>query len=207
MKFIPVKTALLIIFLAAVAGILYYIALLPQKPLTQTNSATVNIAATALSIDNTKKDNTGKYFSEVQINTNGNKVSSIQLELSYDSAILTDLEVKQGSFFEDAVEFIKKIDEKNGRITYAFGLPQDADGKMGKGVVATIYYSPVTPEKEIITSLNFLPKTEVSASNFSGSALSGTFDGLVSIKPITPTKTPAKTSTSSGSFVPPPGFK
>lgn len=201
MKFVPLKTAFLIIFLALIAGILYYIALLPQKPLTQINNTTVTKAATTLSIENTKKDKSGRYFSEVLINTNGNKVTSVQLELSLDSKLLKDFEVKSGNFFESGVEFIKKIDEKNGRITYALGAAAESEGVSGKAIVATIYYSSVT-NKEIITAINFLPKTEVSAVTFSGSALSGTFDGLISIKALTPTKT----ASSSGNFVPPPGF-
>lgn len=206
MKFVPLKTAFLIIFLGFIASILYYIALLPQKPLTQTNNATVDKAVTTLSIENTKKEKNGKYFSEVLINTNGNKVTSVQLELLLDSKLLKDFQIKEGNFFESPVELIKKIDEKEGRITFALGAQSESEGMSGKAIVATIYYSPVS-NKEIITAINFLPKTEVSAQGFSASALSGTFDGLVNIKAVTPTKAPTKVSTASGSFVPPPGFK
>lgn len=207
MKFIPVKTAALIVFLALLAGLLYYIALLPQNPRKQTNNALSLKPSATLSIENTKTDKNlpasasqqalqagGKYYSEVLINTNGNKVTSVQLELSYDPKILTDVDIAKGNFFDSPIEFIKKLDEKNGRITFALGLDADSEGVSGKKIVATIYYSPLDPSKEVVTSLNFLPKTQVSANGISESALSGTFDGLVSIKAqATPTLTPRPT--------------
>jgi len=211
-KFIPLKTAALIVFLAVLAGILYYIALLPQKPKVNENASEVKTAATTLSVENTKRATDGKYYSNVLINTNGNSVTSLQLEFSFDNNFLESVEIKNGTFFKEAVDIVKKIDQENGRITYAFGVSAGQDGASGKGVIATIYYSPIDPAKETITAIKFLPKTEVSAWDFSGSALSGTFDGIVSISAATPTKAPTPTfvpftpTPTPEGFVPPPGF-
>lgn len=189
---IPLKTAGLIVTLALLAGVLYYIALLPQNPRSQTASKEASVPSTTLTIESTEKE-ADLYYSDVSINTNGNLVTSVQLELSYNPEILTDVNIEAGEFFESPTEFIKKIVQEEGRITYVLGLPQGSSGITGKKTVATIYYSPVNPEIESVTAITFLPKTQVNASNFSGSALSGTFDGLVNISAITPTKTPTPT--------------
>lgn len=189
---IPLKTAGLIVALALLAGILYYIALLPQNPRSQTGSQEARVPATTLTIESTEKE-ADLYYSDVVINTNGNLVTSVQLELSYNPEILTEVSIEAGDFFDSPTEFIKKIVQGEGRITYVLGLQQGSSGITGKKTVATIYYSPVDPKIESVTAITFLPKTQVNASNFAGSALSGTFDGLVNISAITPTKTPTPT--------------
>jgi hypothetical protein len=190
---IPLKTAGLIVALALLAGILYYIALLPQKPSSQEGDNQSNLASTTLSIDSTQKSSSEKYFSDILINTNGNLVTSVQLELVYDPEILEDVSIEAGAFFDSPTEFIEKIVSEEGRITYVIGLPTSSTGIAGKGSVARVYYSPVNPEAETVTAITFLPKTDVKASNFSGSALSGTFDGLVNISAVTPTRNPSPT--------------
>lgn len=191
---VPVKTLGLILFLGVLALVLTYIALIPQKNNGVPNTAEKITADTSLLITNTKKESGTIYSSDILIDSGKNKVTSVQLELTYDPSLLKEVSVVAGSFFESPLELLKKIDAKSGRITFALGLPSGSDGKSGKGVVATILYSPTFPNQPTVSIINFLPKTEVTAEDLAGSALKGTFDAIVDIKALikaTPTFAPA----------------
>lgn len=69
----------------------------------------------------------------IQIATGENTVGGVQLELSYDPAILAIGEISQGDFFAKPIIYANKNDSKKGEITYALG---SFDGKKGVGTVA-----------------------------------------------------------------------
>lgn len=195
---VPLKTVLLIILLALVAGILVYVAVSPKKSnpgMTTTTKETKNPAETVLSINPAVKDNTtSTYSSDVLVNTGSNTINGVQLELYYDPSIITNVIIKPGSFFSSSVELLKKIDQSNGRISYALSVLPGQKGESGKGTFATITYTVIPSLTSDRTSFNFLPKTEVSGEGTPGSLLKSTSDGDVIMESTeTSTTTPEPT--------------
>lgn len=190
---VPLKTVLLIILLALVAGILVYVAVSPKNSIpgmTTYTKETKNPAETVLSINPAVKDNiTSTYSSDVLVNTGSNTINGVQLELYYDPSIITNVSIKPGSFFSSSVELLKKVDQPNGRISYALSALPGQKGETGKGTFATIIYTVVPSLTSDRTSFNFLPKTEVSGENTSGSLLKSTSDGDIIMQSLSPTTT------------------
>lgn len=189
---VPLKTVLLIILLALVAGILVYVAVSPKKsiPGMVTNKEEKNPADTTLSMTAGVKDSTtSTYSSDVLVDTGSNTINGVQLELYYDPSIITNVTIKSGSFFNSSVELLKKIDQANGRISYALSVLPGQKGESGKGTFATIIYTVIPSLNTDRTSFNFLPKTEVSGENTAGSLLKSTNDGNVIFESLSPTTT------------------
>lgn len=167
------RTFALIIVLVIVTSILIALAVTPQKP-----SAPLVVAPTP-----TPAAQTALAFSpnpltiasasatvDVLVDTKINGVTAVQLELSYDPKVITNIDVKPGSFFTNPAELLKTIDAKEGKISYALGiLPSDAP-KKGQGVVATITLSTNLALNQP-TRISFLPKTLVTASGVTSSVL------------------------------------
>lgn len=83
----------------------------------------------------------GILTSDVVINTRGNKVTAVQLELSYNPKKLGYFSAATGKFFPKGTELLNKIDTENGKITYALGAGLGQKGIMGQGIVATLTFS------------------------------------------------------------------
>jgi hypothetical protein len=196
---VPIKTIALIVLLAFIACVLVYIAVSPKKPSSVALKTTTNTqqsnSDTTLSILKNQSDpkNQGKYYSEVQISTGKNKINAVQLELAYDPTALTNVDIVSGGFFSPTAELLKKIDPINGTITYAISVPAGQSSVGGTGVVARIYYSPVSAQAATITTINFRPKTGVSSLEEAGSLLKATNDGVVEILVMASTPTSAPT--------------
>ncbi len=70
--------------------------------------------------------NDGSVDLDMYINAQENKVTAVQLEISYDPTALQYVSIKGTDLLAGRPELIKRIDEKNGRITFAAGVaPQD----------------------------------------------------------------------------------
>ena len=115
-----------------------------------------------------------------------NKVTAVQLELQYDSKVLSNVSVVPGSFFNNPNILLNQIDAKTGRISYAFGVGLEEKGLAGQGIVATLTFETnagITQQ----TRISFLPKTLVTAENINQSVLKQTNDSVLIIGE-TPTK-------------------
>lgn len=109
-----------------------------------------------------------------------NKVTTVQLEMSYDPDVLTEVVITPGNFFEDPVLFLNQIDDENGRISYAIGVESEASGKDGEGLVATLSFQARTPVPKQ-TNIFFLPKTLVMAEGINQSVLKSTNSATITI--------------------------
>ncbi len=183
---VPLKTVVLIVILALIAVSLIYVAFLsknaPLKQIVQKTQEVKNPAQTVLSIDETAKDEeTEKYYSIVSVDTGKNNINGIQLELYYDPTLLTNVTVTPLDFFPQAVELLKKIDQTNGRISYALTIAPGENAINGKGNLVKISYTPIGGN-QISSVINFLPKTEVSGESTAASLLKETHDGNVNIE-------------------------
>lgn len=109
----------------------------------------------------------------IDINTGRNKVTAVQLELSYDPSIFKNVEISSPSgqgFFENPIVLLKNIDSKNGRITYALGIAPTGNGKSGAGTVATITFQ-AQSNTPLQAQFTFLPKSLVTAEAVTSSVL------------------------------------
>lgn len=194
---VPLKTIVLIVILALIAISLVYVAFLskdaPLKQMVQkTTQEETNDADTSLSIEeSTKAEEGNNYFSTVNINTGKNGVIGVQLELYYDPTLITNVTITPLDFFPQAVEVLKKVDQQNGRISYALTVSPGEEAVKGVGELVKINYTPIGAEG-VNSVINFLPKTEVSGDTTAGSLLKLTSDGEINIEPSSTTTSETK---------------
>lgn len=132
-----------------------------------------------------------EYSLPINITTGTNSVTAVQLELQYDSSVLTNVSIIPGTFFNNPVALLNKIDLKTGRISYAFGISPSDSGIKGSGVVANLIFETNAgiPQQ---TSILFLPKTLVTAEGITQSVLRATnnIELIVGEKTSTPSAPP-----------------
>lgn len=174
-----IRTLILIIVLSVVAGVAVFIAVAlknetqqdaPQSSLPQL-TPTPDMAYTTLSlIPNPLTISTPSASVDVSISTKTNKVTAVQLEISYDPKMLANVNIAPGTFFENPIVLLKKVDEKKGRIYFALGISPTQTAKQGTGNVATItFISNLTKGEQ--TQINVLPETLVTAEGIASSVL------------------------------------
>jgi len=151
----------------------------PKEPAAQTS-----LLFGELSVTTSSSSSNMVYSLPINIETQKNKTTAVQLELQYDPQILTKVAVTPGQFFENPNVLLNQIDAKTGRISYAFGVGLTDVGKMGKGIAAVLTFE-AKPGIEQATAILFLPKTKVTAENISQSALKTTKNALFTVG-ITP---------------------
>ncbi|MCL4354736.1 cohesin domain-containing protein [Patescibacteria group bacterium] len=140
-------------------------------------------AKTTLAISPTATKVTGENLYEVPVMIEStNKVSAVQLELVYDPKAISAVDVVVGDYFKNPTVLLKKIDEKTGRITYAFGLGLGQDTVTGAGTVAKIRFSPNPGFRT--TQINFLPKTQVSAIDQRKSVLKSSTSAVINLEAL-----------------------
>lgn len=196
----PRKTFLLIAFLTFITFALVYLAVSErQTPKTENLEQNTNssLPQTTLSISsNPTSYSSGSatfYETNVIIDTGSNKIRSVQLELSFDPDMIKNVDINPGSFLINPIVLLKNIDEKTGRITFALSS-SDNQGALGQGILAKISFK--TLKKSVSTTIDFLPKTKVSAEDTAESVLKSTVGALFNLGAtptliISPTATPA----------------
>lgn len=162
------RTLLLILLLIVSAAGLLALALNTRTTPTPTPTP-VSIAQTMLVMSVPSASTSGLLESNITINGQGNSVSAVQIELSYDPKDLGSVDITAGTFFKNPVELFKKIDNENGRISYALGVGLDEKGVSGVGIVARVSFSKLRTSGT--TSISFLPKSLVSSQGISQSVL------------------------------------
>lgn len=170
------RTLALIIILVIITAVLFKIAITPSgvnlpgisnkttgptpTPVEQTSlylsPSTLAVSSPSGSVD-------------VDIDTSLNKVSAVQLELSYDPRAISIVDINPGTFFEQPGTLLKTIDAASGRISYALVVPPNLPAKQGKGTVAKIQFMVLSQGQS--TAISFLPKTQVTAEGVNSSVL------------------------------------
>lgn len=182
-KGMPRQTIAFVTFLIIVTIVLLGLAVYTQKPGAPTPTVekptSPSYAHTSLRL--TPPVNTpalpNSYTSNVTIATEGDKITAAQLELSYDPKVLTNVQIKPGTFIKNPVVLLKKVDQTNGRISLAIGIPLGGTPPTGKGTVATITFDEVKTATGS-TILDFLPKTAVTAEGIAQSVLKSSTGSL-----------------------------
>ena len=176
----PKRTLYLIIVLFLTAlGLMFIAQLTPYPKTPQPNIVAIPtpaVAQTALLFDEISMSTSSAkplYSLPIIIQTGKNLVTGVQLELSYDPEIITNVSIQQGTFFLKPVVLLNNIDKENGRISYALGInPQDS-GKKGEDIVATLTFK-TNVLSPTATTISFLPKTLVTAEGVEQSVLKST---------------------------------
>ena len=182
----PRRTLILIVLLVLVTVALLVVALLPTFKFPSTGPKTpppLTYAQTMLSLSTPTKLATGNYSTDVQITSGSNKTTAVQLELSYNPKVLTNVDIKTGPFFTTPVVLLKKVDAVNGRISYALGINPTQKPTNGNGVVATVTFSTVTGTTATQTPINFDLKTAATAVGYAQSVLKETQGVLFQLAP------------------------
>ncbi|HUD09268.1 MAG TPA: cohesin domain-containing protein [Patescibacteria group bacterium] len=187
----PRKTLILIIVLVIITIGLLAIALLPniKSPISVRLTpapSTPSYAQTELSFSAPVSTTLNNYSTDVLISTGDNKTTAVQLEISYDPKILTNVSITPGTFLTNPVVLLKKIDAVNGTISYALGINPSQKPTNGSGTVATVTFSAVATAAATQTPINFEPKTEATAVGYSQSVL-GQSTGVLFTLPAIPT--------------------
>lgn len=113
----------------------------------------------------------------VKMDSQDNKVTAVQMEVSYDPKVLSFVSITPSSVFAQGVPLLNTVDRRNGRISYAVGLsPQQAKNALtGESDVATLVFTKVgSATASASTPVEFLPKSLVSATGISQSVLKET---------------------------------
>lgn len=189
---IPRNTLVPIVLLLIITIVLLILALYNfnvNKPTSSDNTAPY--AHTDLRI--VRQSDFGDYGEAgVSINTGENTVTAVQLELSYDPKVLSNVDLRPGSFFTKPTVLLEKIDEENGKITYALGVGVGEKGVKGSGNVAVITFTEKSGATKT-TYINFLPETVVTAEKTAPSVLRSATSALFSLEPTqVPSITPIK---------------
>ena len=107
---------------------------------------------------------------EVNINTSGDEVTAVQLEIAYDPNMISNIQVTPGGLFVNPVILIDKNRVREGRYTYAYGIAPNNSPVQGNGAVATISFTALNKPGEM-SQLALLPSTLVTARGISNSVL------------------------------------
>ncbi|OGH48099.1 MAG: hypothetical protein A3A51_02380 [Candidatus Levybacteria bacterium RIFCSPLOWO2_01_FULL_39_10] len=178
------KTPFLIAVLVVLTGVLLTLSLNIRKSSPTPGSGEIqkDIAHTSLSISDEVRVSTtsGVFETDINIKTNENLVTGAQIELEFDPEVLSNVDIRNGEFFDDPQIIIKEVDEEAGRVTYVLGIKLGQTSVKGEGTVAVVSFS---KEGDGQTYINFLPQTLVSAEDFDQSVLKETISAVVSELP------------------------
>lgn len=172
------RTLTLIVALALVTFILVYIAVAPkqtsQTPYKAMGPKPTPVAASRLYMYPTTVTASPAGTVDVMLNSTYNKVTAVQLEITYDPKSLTSVDIvptaTSSSLIANPVVLIKNIDTVKGTISFAVAVPPSGKAMNGLGSIATISFRTV-PGATGTTSLSFTPKTLVTAQGVSSSVL------------------------------------
>jgi len=152
--FMPRKTLILIGLLSLITIILLGIALLGFSNTNKPGTQQIKALKTTLSVL-APVASSSAYTANVTLTTERKKVTAVQIELIYDPKVLTNVDIKPGSFFPNPTILSKKIDAVKGRISYVLGIGLGQSSVNGNGTVAILSFT--TVPKNGITTIAFLP--------------------------------------------------
>lgn len=200
------KTIMLIVGLCVLTIALIILAVKMNKPsnpeqnkttTTDTSSPAVEPHTTLTFSPNTVSSSSSATQSlDIMIDTNGDPVSGIQLELSFDPKVVSLKTLTPGTFLPNALTLLPaKIDNVNGTATLIFAKTPSQEAKSGSGLAATLTYSIKSGTTASQTQIKILPKSEVSATGIRESVLKSEDTATITITSVkgASTKTPVLT--------------
>ena len=184
------QTFALLSFLVLITAVLVFFAVsspsekkeVAPQPTVAVQQPTPSLVQTVMSLSpNPVEVSSNSGTVDVNVDTANNNITGVQLELSYDPNVLTNVQVSPASFFDAPSVLINNIDTKNGKISYAIVIPPTGEAKKGVGIVATIKFNIKKGATANQTQIEFLPKSLVTAEGLAYSVLKSTSDTIVII--------------------------
>ena len=165
------KTLILIGGLALITIILLIAAVFVGLPQKSTPKTTPVVLKTILNISKPVASSSA-YSADITLTTERKNVTAVQLELTFDPKVLTQVDIKSGSYFPDPVILSKKIDPLKGRITYILGIGLGQKPiASNKGTIAVLSFTPLL--KSGIATISFLPTSRLTVSGQVHTVLTG----------------------------------
>ncbi len=171
----PKKTTILILILAAVTGILLFLAIsetkkpqTPSRPVAPTKKPVEKTAKVFFSPQNLDlSSGTASPTSSVDIMVDTGKaaIAGVQAELAYDPKALSNVRLvpatDQSSFFgSTSVVLFNEASQQTGRISYAIAISPGGNARKGVGKIATLTFQKAFNAPSA-TQVAFLDKTLV----------------------------------------------
>lgn len=180
----PRKTTILIIILALLTGILIFLAVRREQSVDIVNKIiptpipqTKPYALLSFSKEFIEATASGQYSVDIILDTKGKSVSGAQAEISYDPKIITNVQIttaKNSIFGTNGNTLFSLVDPKQGRISYAVGIPIDGEEVDGIGPIATVTFNINISNLFNTTQMTFLPKSAVTTLSTQQSVLLNT---------------------------------
>lgn len=99
----------------------------------------------------------------VDIDTRGDTITAVQLEVAYNPALLTGMTIKAGDFFESPLVLpVGGVNTKTGRISFQVTSSTLGEVKNGTGTVAVLSFFPASQAGVLSTPITILEKSLVS---------------------------------------------
>jgi len=199
----PRKTTILIIILAVITGVLIFLAvksdtiknpLSMPEVITPSPSAILPYATLTFSKDSFDISTlSATQTIDILINSGNKPVAGAQVELTYDPKVFTNVKLipaDQPFFGKDSVVLINAVDPTQGRISYAVGISEDGQEKVGQGTLVRLNFTANKFAGVSQSTINFLSKSAVTTLQSRGSVLKYSIPLLVTLstpKPSIPT--------------------
>ena len=117
---------------------------------------------------------------DVLIDTSDNDVTAVQLELTYDPALVSNVQLTPGAMFENPVVLINSNDLQKGKVTYALGITPNKPTLKGTGSVASVTFT-AKGQSGSQTKFDLLPTTLVTARGVASSVLKSSSGTVIMI--------------------------
>ncbi|MBI2074236.1 MAG: hypothetical protein HYT83_00185 [Candidatus Levybacteria bacterium] len=171
------RTLALIIVLAIITVVLVVAATMPKQnpnspsPISNILVKPTPVAQTTLKLSpNPIVTSSQSASAQVEILSGANKITAVQLELSFDPTKITNVTITPGTFFQNPIVLLNNIDLKNGKISYALGITPTGSPKTGQGSVALLTFQTALTSGQQ-TAIIFEPKSLATAEGVAPSVL------------------------------------
>lgn len=161
------RTTLIILFLLLLTIGVVYTAITPSRKTTAGPTPTpippALQANSVLAIVDKDASGSSQKQAEVMLTTGPNKVTGVQVELTFDPSVVGNVTLSPATFFNQPTVLLNKVDATNGTISYAIAIQPTDSGKSGSGPVALISYTLLQGTNSAKNLFVFSPKTVVTA--------------------------------------------
>lgn len=165
---LPKRTTFFIAALALITVFLLYLAITQYPAGVKKTSVTPKptptpVAQTILSLELQPATSSSRMRTvDVHIDSGGNEVTAVQLELSFDPAAFSTVTATPASFFANPDVLFKDLNMKTGNLTYALGITPTQQPVKGSGTVIELQFVPAASASGS-TIVKILPKSLVTA--------------------------------------------
>lgn len=136
---------LLLILIAVIAVLLFMVArpkndILKQEQTSTKTTTTIKTPASLFLEPASLNVSSSSGTIDVVIESGDYSVNSVQFGLSYDPTVITSVTVENGTYFQNPLVLLNKVNQSKGTITYTIGIQPNGIPPTGEGVLAKIRF-------------------------------------------------------------------